>query len=312
VSEQRPTREISVVLITDAAETIETVAEHLSAQSIHARVELVVATERPADPGLSALGGGRLAGVRVAEVDSITPMSEARAAGVRAATAPYVFLGETHTFAAPEMLERLLEAHREGRDRVAPVFENANPRNAVSWAGFLLDYGRYAGPAESGEARAPVYNCSYHRSVLLDLEPLGRLLEGGSTLNDDLRRAGCDPFRAGDAWLAHLNVATWSGLVRERYHVGRTVADRLSRRWARSRRVLYVAGSPLIPPLLAYRTLREPRVRAGVRSAPRGTLAAMLLALLVRGVGEAVGYAAGAGTSESRLEEIEIHKRRYA
>ena len=312
MSADSSTPEIAVVLISDSAETIEAVVEHLTAQSISARVELVVATATPADPRLATLDGGRLAGIRVAEVDSITPMSLARAAGVRAATAPYVFLGETHTFPAPEMLERLVETHREGHDRVAPVFANANPRNAVSWGGFLLDYGRYAGPAESAEARAPVYNCSYRRSLLLELEPLGRILEGGSTLNADLERAGCEPYRAGDAWLAHLNVATWAGLVYERYLVGRVVASRLSRTWSRSRRLVYVAGSPLIPPVLAYRTLRDHRVREGVRAAPRGTLAAIVLGLVVRGVGEAVGYAIGPGSSEARLEETEVHKRRYA
>lgn len=312
MSADRSTPAISVVLISDAAETIEAVVEHLTAQSIHARIELVVAAPRPADPRLATLGGGRLAGVRIAEVDSTTPMSLARAAGVRAATAPYVFLGETHTFPEPQMFERLVETHHEAHDRVAPVFANANPRNAVSWGSFLLDYGRYAGPAESGAARAPVYNCSYRRSLLLELEPLGRLLEGGSTLNDDLESAGCEPYRAGSAWLAHLNVATWAGLVYERYLVGRVVASRLARTWSRSRRLVYVAGSPLIPPLLAYRTLRDERVRERLREAPRGTLAAMLVGIVLRGVGEAVGYAVGPGSSEARLAETEIHKRRYA
>jgi len=312
MTEATTTPEISVVLVTDGAGAVTEVVEHLRRQTIRDRLELVLATDDPDGVASGDFDDGRLAAVRIVGVETITPLAVARADAVRAASAPYVFLGETHTFPEPEMLERLLEAHRAGWGRVAPLLENANPRNVWSWAGFLLDYGRFAGPATSAEARAPVYNCSYLRSHLLDLEPLGRLLEGGSTLNDDLARAGCRSFRVGDARLAHLNVATPSGLIRERYLVGRAIGGRLSRHWPLWRRVVYVAGAPLIPLVLASRTLRAEGMRDRVRASPRMTLTAMLLGLVLRAAGEAVAYAAGPGAAESGLEEMEIHKRRWA
>lgn len=308
--EQAP--DISVIIVTDVAATIQRVVEHLRAQTIHDRVELVIATPNPRALEQAGLADGRLAAVRIVEIDAITPLTAARAAGVRAATAPFVFLGETHTFPHPAMLGRIVEAHRAGRDRVAPVFTNANPTNAVSWAGFLMDYGRHAAPASSGEGPLPVYNCSYRRSLLLTLDPaLDHLLQGGSTLNDDLRSRGCRSYRAGDAYLAHLNVATRRGLLRERYLVGRNIGARISRRWPLWRRLTYILGAPLIPVVLGARLFRADGMRERIRAAPRLTPLAIVVGLALRGVGEAVGFGVGAGLSEAELEEMEIHKLRY-
>ena len=302
---------ISVVVVTDRAETLSEVVDYLRAQTIREQVELVVPTPEPDDAGFADLDSGDLAAVTVVDVESVTPIAIARAAGVRAAAAPYVFVGETHSFAAPDMLERVLDAHRAGWDRVAPVFTNANPSSAASWAAFLLDYGRYAAPADSREAQAPIYNCSYARARLVALEPLDRLIESGSTLNEDLAAAGCRPYRAGEASIAHVNVARLAPFLEQRYLIGRNLASRLARRWPVWRRALYVAGSPLLPPVLAVRTLRADGMRARLRTAPRLTLAALLLGLVARAAGEAVGYAAGAGRSEAALDEMEIHKLRY-
>lgn len=302
---------ISVVVVTDRAETLAEVIGYLRAQTIHERVELVVPTPKPADTGFADLDDGELAEVTVVQVESVTPIAIARAAGVRAAAAPYVFVGETHSFPAPDMLERLVDAHRAGWDRVAPVFANANPSNALSWAAFLLDYGRYAAPADSGEAQAPIYNCSYARASLEALEPLDRLIESGSTLNDDLAAAGCRPYRQGEAAIAHVNVARLAPFLGQRYLIGRNLASRLARRWPVWRRALYVVGAPFLPPVLAFRTLRADGMRARLCAAPRLTLAALLLGLVARAAGEAVGYAAGAGRSEAALDEMEIHKLRY-
>ena len=302
---------ISVIVVTDRAETLADVLGFLRAQSINRRVELVVPT--PGDAAsFDALDHGELAGVKVVPVDAVTPIALARAAGVRAASAPYVFIGETHSFAAPDMLERIVEAHEAGWDRVAPVFTNANPTTAMSWAAFLLDYGRYAAPAASGEAQVPIYNCSYRRERLLALEPrLDGLIASGSTLNEDLRAAGCRFYRSGEASIAHVNVATPLAFLQQRYLIGRNLAARFARRWPAWRRALYVAGSPLLPPVLAVRTLRSDGMRARLRETPRLTLVALLVGLVARAVGEAAGYAAGAGTSEGELDEMEIHKMRY-
>jgi hypothetical protein len=311
--DERSAPAISVVVATDVPETVADVLTRLRAQTLHERIELVIPTTRPEEVASAGLDDGRLATVRTVPVARLTPLAAARAAGIRAATARHVFIGETHSFPEPDMLEKLLAAHAAGWGRAAPVFTNANPTSACSWAAFLVDYGRFAAPAESAEATVPVYNCSYERAFLQDRGPaLDRLIESGSTLDGDLRAAGCRSYRVGDASIAHLNVANRRAYVRQRYLIGRAIGARLARRWPAWRRAVYLVGSPLIPPLLAARVLRSPRMRARVRAAPRFTLTMMLLGFVCRGAGEAVSYAIGAGNAEAQLDEMEIQKRRYA
>ena len=101
---------------------------------------------------------------------SLRPFGAARAAGVRAARAPLIFIGETHTYAHPEWAEALIKAHAGPWAAVVPGFGNANPVGALSWSLFLLDYGLWLHMMPARETvMAPTHNVAYKRQVLLDL-----------------------------------------------------------------------------------------------------------------------------------------------
>src|SRR5262245_1426121 len=102
---------MSVVLPTDTYETIRTVIQHLSRQTVRDQLEILIVTPRSESLGLvpSELEG--FAGVHIIPVDSLRPLGAARAAGVRAARAPLVFIGETHSYAHPRCAEVLIQAH---------------------------------------------------------------------------------------------------------------------------------------------------------------------------------------------------------
>ena len=77
-------------------------------------------------------------------------------------------------------------------------------------------------------------------------------------------------------------------------------------------RISHLVGAPLIPAVRLW------RARGGIASAsragplPRWAIAATVLGCVVWGVGEAVGYAAGAGEpSAASMLEYELHKTRY-
>lgn len=76
--------------------------------------------------------------------------ARARAAGVRAATAPVVALAEDHAFPAPGWAEAFIERHGEGWAAVGPVISNANPRSATSWANLLIEYAPWLEGARGG------------------------------------------------------------------------------------------------------------------------------------------------------------------
>jgi hypothetical protein len=133
--------EMSVIILTpDGYAAIRRLMAHLCAQTARDRLELVLVA-----PQLDALQAdeGELAGfaaVRLVEADVLRSSAEARAAGVRAATAPIVVFTEDHSLPEPAWAESLIRAHGEAWAVVGPAVINANPRGAVSWANLLIEY----------------------------------------------------------------------------------------------------------------------------------------------------------------------------
>ena len=306
--------EISVVLITDRWETIRRVVECLATQTVLDRLELVVVG--PASGALrrhlAELNG--FAGVCLVEVDSVYDFAAARAAGVRAASGPVVVLGETHSFPHPGWAAALIAAHGAGWGVVAPGFDNANPGSALSWAIFLLDYGRWCAGLPAGEiVLAPIHNGAYRRDVLLPLGPeLETALSHGDRLTVQLRDGGYRAYFEPSARIDHLNISRPLPWLGERFVFGLVIAAHRAARWRWHRRLLYIVGAPLIPVVILF------RIRPGVRQArrqrrlPPGTLPALFAGAVVSTIGEVVGYAWGAFRgSERRMTEYELHKASY-
>src|SRR5262245_4657222 len=231
---------LSVVLVTDHYRTIRRVISLLRAQRARSQMEIVVVVPAgqplTSDAGLDGFGG-----VRCVEVSSIIPLGPARAAGVRAATAPVVVIGETHSFPQAGWAEALIEAHTRPWAVVVPAFSNANPDSALSWAAFLRDYGPWVDGLPAGEIDfLPPYNTATKREVLLGFgDRLERMVAQGDELSTALRSAGHRVWFEPAARIEHANVARpWSWVV-QRYLVGRVIASGRAERWSRSQRLLY-------------------------------------------------------------------------
>ena len=305
---------ISVIVLVDHYATIRRVAEHLCAQTVAKDIELVIACPRATEFDVPAAVAHTLARVTVVEIP-LLPMGPARAAAVKAASAPIVVLGETHAFPARDWAERLVGALEGPWEAVAPGLENGNPDTARSWSAFLMDYGRYLAELTVGEIdEPPAYNAAWKREALLgfdDRMPL--MLEPGAPLHTELAGTGAHFYREPNARVAHLNVArpvaAWAA---ERYWGGRLFGARRSREWSLPRRLVYFSGSVLVPLIRFVRTRTAASLAGRGRDLPAGTLAAVAGGSLLWGFGEALGYVAGEGRAEARMLEYELHKERYA
>jgi hypothetical protein len=161
---------LSVVLATDTYETIRPVVDRLRRQTIPTQLEVVLVGPRALQQDAERTAFGEFAAVQVVDFGSAIPLPAARAAGVRRASAPLVFIGETHTYPHPGWAEALLRAFDQPWAAVVPAVDNANPGSAVSWAAYLSDYGKWGYDRPAGEMQDPLlYNTAYRRSVLLDL-----------------------------------------------------------------------------------------------------------------------------------------------
>jgi hypothetical protein len=306
---------LSIVLATDALSTVEPVVRRLQTQTVAHGLELVIVTPEPKAARLETARLDGFAATLVVEVDDLVPLAAARAAGVRAATAPLVFLGETHSYPEPGWAEALIEAHTGDWAAVAPGFANANPAGALSWTGFLADYGAWLAtlPAREGGA-IPTYNTAYKRAALLGLGPnLERLLTTGDELLVRLREAGGRFLFHPASVIRHVNVTDPRSWLIERLLGGLLTASSRMEGWSAARRLLYAVGSPLIPAVVLARV--APGIRAARREheLPPATYPALAVGAALSALGELVGYL-GAPTAwaEARMAELEIHRLRYA
>jgi hypothetical protein len=304
---------MSVVLVTDDYESVRPALDRWLLQTVTQELEVVlVVPSRRALAGAAA-GLEGFGAVQVVELGLPLDLGEWRAAGVHAASAPLVFIGETHSYAHPRLAQELMEAHAGPWAVVVPGFRNANPERSLSWAGFLADYSPWASGLPGGEiSYAPIYNAAYRRSVLLEFgDRLGSALSQGDELLTGLRARRHRIYIEPAATIKHFNLSRPTAFLRERFLTGLLIAARRARRWSWRHRLAYVCGSPLLP--VVYLS----RVRIGVRTVrrnvPLGAFPALLVGALVKAAGEMIGYARGAAPAANRrLTEYELHKTSYA
>jgi len=308
---------MAVVLATDTYETVRPVIRRLAEQTVKERLEVVIVAPLP--PGALDAHRQELEGFAAVQLVTVAPtagLAGARAIGIRAATAPVVFIGETHTYPQPEWAAALLDAFEGPWATVVPAITNANPNGPVSWAAYVSDYGRWGEGRPQGEIpEALIYNAAYRRQVLLDLgDGLEAALDTYSeALWPALHRAGHRAYFAPGARIAHLNVGRLGPYVHEKLLAGFILGSLRAARWPWRRRLLYVLASPLIALVLAAR-LREPARRIGrLHPLPLATVPLIVAGAVLRAVGEAIAYAGAAPASaDARMTEIELHKVAYA
>lgn len=311
--------ELSVILAApDGYDSVRHTVAHLRAQTARDRLELLLVLP----PQNAAVETADLADFpwlkRV--VSSPGSIGRANAAGVRQASADVVVLAEDHCFPDPDWAEALLDAHREAWAAVGPGVRNANPASAVSWADFFIGYGPWMLPATRREVDfLPGHNSSYKREVLLaygaDLE---QMLEAETVLHWGLRQRGQRLLLEPAASVAHTNFSLWRSWLPVQYHAGRLFAGSRIMGMPGWKRTVYVAGAPLIP---LVRLTRIARQAAAARLLGRfaTSLHALVTGLALDGLGQFMGYLAGAGAAREnvakfeyrRMDHITEHDRRH-
>jgi hypothetical protein len=313
-SNAEPLPELSVVLITpDSFDTLRRTIGCLVRQTARERIELVIIAPDSARIDVDRALVEPLAGVQVVRLASLTPTGPARAAGIRAARARVVAFGEEHCFPEPTWAQALIDAHRGDYAAVGPAVHNANPETVVSWADLLIGYGPWLAPVARREADyLPGHNSSYKRDVLLEYgDDLARLMEAETVLMWDLRTKGHRLLLDPAARTAHMNFGLWSSWVRVMFLNGRAFAHTRSATWPLTKRLAFVAASPMIPVVRLARTLGHAR-RLGRGASFLGRVVPTLcVGLVMDGVGQMAGYAFGAGDTHARLAEFEWHRMKH-
>lgn len=302
---------LSVVLGTDNMDRVATVVDSLAAQTIAKTIEFILVIVTPPDASIRERIEHQFHSLKIVPVQSMRSLAAARAKGVLAAEAPFVFIAETHAYPDPDLAEKIIAMLSDEWSVVVPGFRNANPDSAVSWAGFLSDYGAWAAGLGAGEIqRGPSHDVAFRRSVLLEFgDRLERALTFGDEMNVTLRARGQRTYFDPSAGIEHVNITGFKSFVRERYLTGVLIGDYRRARWSIPRRLAYALGAPLIPVVVLSRIQKGVREIGRRERLPAGTIPALVLGVIVKAAGEMRGYLVGAPESaEERMTGYEVRK----
>ena len=307
--------ELSVILMTpERYDSIRRTVAWLRAQSVRHEIELVLLAPSRERLELDESELADFHGFQVVEVGDVRSWAKGSAAGVRAARAPVVVFSEDHVCPQPGWAEALIERHREPWAVVGPVFQNGNPRTAVSWADFLPGYGPWLDPSPGGEVSYLAgHNSSYKRDVLLELgDELESFLTAEAVLHWELGARGHRLYLEPRAKTRHYNFSRLPVYVRATFLHARAFAGERARggRWGALRRVGYAAAWPLIPLVRLRRVLRDVS-RAREHGVFPRVLPPVALGLTVSALGEAAGYLFGPGEAADLVSAYEFDRDRH-
>ena len=288
------TPELSIVVA--SVNGLPYLAECLDSLTEHAPdAEIVVADWT--DDETRALVVKRWPHARLLSFDAPVAVPELRAAGIAAATAPYVAVIEDHCRVTPDWAKTIVEAHRTGHHVVGGSVRNVKTARARDWAPFFCEYSAFMEPSPTGVVDDLTgMNVSYDRRALAEIADL--LAEGRweSDLHPRLRERGFELWAAAGAEIEHAKDFGFFEFASQRYHYSRSFAGMRNSALG-ARRPLFALATPLLVPLLTWRIVRNVRARPGYGPAFRKASPLVLLYTTIWAFGELIGYTFGGGRS---------------
>lgn len=309
---KRNSPEMSVIIVTpDSYQVIRRTMHYLRAQTVTDRLEIVVVAPSRTELGLIESDFTGFHSYQVVEVGEFRLLADAKATAVPQTSAAVVAFAEDHCFPEPDWAEALIAAHRQEYAAVGPEIRNANPATTVSWAGLFLYFGSCVGPAlPQSCTNLPWHNTSYKRHLLLEYgSELADMLVVEGLLLDDLRARGHTLYFEPAAKTNHVNISLFSSWVRQAFWGGKLFGAMRAQKkqWSVWNRLVYIAGSPLIPAVRLYRTSQRVRQVGATKLLPR-ILPAMIAGLLPHATGEVAGYTFGLGRAAERYSYFETKR----
>ncbi|HAX44873.1 MAG TPA: hypothetical protein PLF84_22990 [Bryobacteraceae bacterium] len=236
------------------------------------------------------------------------PLNQARAAAIRAASAPLVILAEDHCLPEPDFIENLLPALESGATALGPALRPGNSDTLAALTSFLLGYSQWMAPIDSGPIDIlPGHNIIASRAELCSWGPeLEDELLVASFLVQRLRREGGRFLIESRCRMRHFDPSSWSRNLRIFFCVGLGFGARRNRDAGWPIRLGYPLLAPAIAAahwLRAFRQYRRTGAGCGVPAA--ALLNAIPFALAWAG-GESLGAWAGIGRVAPLLHVSEI------
>jgi len=295
----------------DSYSHVDEVHRCLEAQTIRPLLELIFICRSEAQLALPTGFKTAYPDVIVIEAGEHVLLNEARAAGVRQASAPYVLILEDHCLPFPDSLHYMLSRLEEGWTAVGPAFVSGNTVSSVALAANLLTYGQWMGWKVGGERRfVSGYNSAFSvKALLARADRLEEDLVAPSTLQMSLVTEGHRFYFEQRALMAHWESSTYSGIRQILSNNGRGLGMLRGRDWSVWQRIL---ASALNPVLVIHRFLRGVGAFTRLDKRPLATLVHLVPLTLIWTLSELRGYwCVNRRDAVERVSHVEHDRQRF-
>lgn len=227
-----------------------------------------------------------------------------RRIGAETAQGNVIAIIEEHCLAAPDWLERALEAFNSSDCGVAggPVLDHSYKR-LRDWVVYFCEYNNYLPPWNAGEAHdLGSANIAYSRALLMKYKDLLSAGYWEAVLHPRLAADGVKFHAAPSMAVYHRGPFDFMYYLGQRYWFSRAFAGARSGSMPLTRKLAYIAASPLVPFLLWARMARRVLSKQCHVGRFAQALPLFIPVLIIYVAGEFVGYLAGPGDALLKVE----------
>jgi glycosyltransferase involved in cell wall biosynthesis len=263
-------------------------------------IEVIVADR--CGNGLAGILRQKYPWVKLIEAPTRTTIPQLRALAFQEASADVVAVLEDHCIVEKDWAQRMIEAQGGEYPVIGGAVENAACERLVDWAAFFCEYGQAIKPVPEGKVdTVPGNNVSYKRWVL---EQFRQDLEAGEwdfVLHEHIKNGNIPLYSIPSITVYHKMSASLGWYILQKFHFARSYAGMRFVHSSWSQRILYGGGTILLPFMLTYRTVSCVWKKGRYHRELLLSFPMLMLLILTWGLGEAVGYIFGAGSSSAKV-----------
>lgn len=241
--------------------------------------------------------------VRLIAFDQPRSVPDLRAAGMLAAQGSIIAITEDHCIPDEHWYTAISAAHaRFPEPAIGGAVDNAATRRIIDWAVYFCEYSAFISPVPAAIVHdLPGPNVSYKRSALGILADLVQDGYWETFLHWRLESQNLQLRSEPSIRVLHRKHFEFRSFLNERFHYARAFAGTRNEFMSPLRRLIYLCGSPLLPPLMLWRIGQRVWQRQRHLPAFICALPPIFIFTLAWAAGELVGYAIGPGDSALQL-----------
>lgn len=223
-----------------------------------------------------------------------------RSRGVKTSRGNIIALLEDLCVFDPDWVEEIKTAHQSEFSIIGGTVENGQDKNALDWAVYFYDYGKYMLPNEATVTETlSGLNISYKRDALEEVKEAYRDGFFATFVNEALKKRGHQLYMAPAAIVFDNKKYELRPAIGHAYHLARSFAAQRAAEFGFPKKLGFAAASVILPLLLPLRISLATVKKGRHLTEFFRSFSFLFLLTSIWSFGEFRGYLSGAGKSDA-------------